>query len=53
LGELIVAKNKDVVSKGMWCSPPDKNGKCECIPFADYLKMSDAEKQHFNRQRNS
>ena len=46
-----MAKNSDVVSRGQWCSTPDKNGKVECIPFAEYLKMSDAEKKHFNRER--
>jgi len=38
-------------SGGQWCSTPDKNGRRECIPFKDYLKMTDAQKKQFNRQR--
>jgi len=46
-----MAKNSDVMTGGMWCSTPDKDGKVECIPFKDYMKMSQKEKDHFNRER--
>ena len=46
-----MAKNSDVMKGGMWCSTPDKDGKVECIPFKDYMKMSQKEKDHFNRER--
>lgn len=46
-----MAKNSDAMDGGRMCSTPDKNGKVECIPFVEYLKMSDAEKKHFNRER--
>lgn len=39
------------MSAGQYCSTPDKNGKRECIPFEDYLKMTNEQKKHFNRQR--
>ena len=39
------------MSSGKWCSMPDKDGKVECIPFEDYIKMTDAEKKVFNRER--
>ena len=39
------------MSKGYWCSTPDKKGEVECIPFSDYLKMTDEEKKYFNRER--
>ena len=39
------------MSGGQWCSSPDKDGNRECIPFDEYLKMTDAEKKHFNRER--
>ena len=41
--------NRD--SMGKWCSTPDKNGKRECIPFEDYIKMTEEEKKIFNRPR--
>ena len=46
-----MAKNSDVMSSGMWCSMPDKNGKVECIPFKEYMKMTQEQKNHFNRER--
>ena len=39
------------MSSGQWCSTPDKNGNRECIPFEEYLKMSEDEKKVFNRER--
>jgi len=46
-----MAKNSDVMTGGMWCSTPDKDGNVECIPFNQYIKMSQKEKDHFNRER--
>ena len=46
-----MVKNSDIVSSGMWCSTPDKNGNVECISFAKYIKMTQKEKDHFNRER--
>ena len=36
---------------GKWCSMPDKDNKRECIPFSDYLKMTEEQKKYFNRER--